>query len=301
MPPARSCLPYASPSPSRPWKSFTWSPPVTTISSVTPASRSASIACMTIGRSSTGRRCLFVIRVSGSRREPVPPARTTPFMAEAMLVPCGPGRAGSHRRPRAGRARLNPLLPGYPEHGGKAPTRTGKRRRGDRAALRRPVAGLPVLRGMRRGYRPEVDGYRTEDPPALTVVVELPGVDPNEVKVIASPQALLIAGERRRPKDCGQYQQMEIEYGPFQRQVTLAEDVDPEQATATYERGILHDRAARSLRSRAAGRAHRDRGDVPMSDVLTDTLDRGAPGRDRLSRRRCRSCRSRRRSSSRSR
>jgi len=61
----------------------------------------------------------------------------------------------------------------------------------------------------------------------------------SRVKVIASPQALLIAGERGRPKDCGQYQQLEIEYGPFQRQVTLAEDVDPEQATATYERGFL--------------------------------------------------------------
>jgi HSP20 family protein len=98
---------------------------------------------------------------------------------------------------------------------------------------------FPFARGMRRSYRPEVDVYRTEGPPSLTVVVELPGVDPSEVKVVASPQALLIAGERQRPKDCGQYQQLEIEYGPFQRQVTLAVDVDPEQATARYERGFL--------------------------------------------------------------
>jgi HSP20 family protein len=98
---------------------------------------------------------------------------------------------------------------------------------------------FPFSRAMRRGYRPEVDVYRTEDPPSLTVVVELPGVDPSEVKVVASPQALLIAGERQRPKDYGQYQQLGIEYGPFQRQVTLAVDVDPEQATATYERGFL--------------------------------------------------------------
>jgi HSP20 family protein len=98
---------------------------------------------------------------------------------------------------------------------------------------------FPFSRGMRRGYRPEVDVYRTEDPPALTVVVELPGVEPNEVQVIASPRALLIAGERKRPKEYGHYHQLEIEYGPFQRQVTLAEDVDPEQATATYERGFL--------------------------------------------------------------
>jgi HSP20 family protein len=98
---------------------------------------------------------------------------------------------------------------------------------------------FPFSRGMRRGYRPEVDVYRTEDPPALTVVVELPGVEPSQVKVVASPQALVIAGERQRPKDYGQYEQLEIEYGPFQRQVTLAVDVDPEQATATYERGFL--------------------------------------------------------------
>jgi HSP20 family protein len=98
---------------------------------------------------------------------------------------------------------------------------------------------FPFSRGMRRGYRPEVDVYRTGNPPALTVVVELPGVDPGEVEVIASTQALVIAGERRRPKDCGHYQQLEIDYGPFQRQVTLAEPVDPERATATYERGFL--------------------------------------------------------------
>jgi HSP20 family protein len=71
------------------------------------------------------------------------------------------------------------------------------------------------------------------------VQIELPGVDPDDVQLVASAQALLIAGERRRPRDCGHYQQLEIDYGPFQRQITLAEDVDPEEASATYERGIL--------------------------------------------------------------
>ena len=98
---------------------------------------------------------------------------------------------------------------------------------------------FPFSRSLRRGYRPQVDVYRSEDPPTLTVQVELPGVDPSDVQLVAAPQALLIAGERRRPKDCGHYQQLEIDYGPFQRQITLAEDVDPEAATATYERGIL--------------------------------------------------------------
>jgi HSP20 family protein len=98
---------------------------------------------------------------------------------------------------------------------------------------------FPFSRGLRRGYRPQVDVFRSESPPTLTVQIELPGVDPDDVQLIASAQALLIVGERRRPKDSGHYQQMEIDYGPFQRQITLNEDIDPENAAATYERGIL--------------------------------------------------------------
>jgi len=98
---------------------------------------------------------------------------------------------------------------------------------------------FPFSRSLRRGYRPQVDVFRMDDPPTLIVQVELPGVDPDDVRLVASPQALLIAGERRRPKDCGHYQQMEIDYGPFQRQIMFSDDVDAENATATYERGIL--------------------------------------------------------------
>ena len=98
---------------------------------------------------------------------------------------------------------------------------------------------FPFSRGLRRLYRPQVDVYASDDPPALTVLVELPGVDPAQVQLVATSQGLLITGERRRPKDCGHYQQLEIEYGPFQRQITLAEDIDPDGATATYESGLL--------------------------------------------------------------
>jgi HSP20 family protein len=98
---------------------------------------------------------------------------------------------------------------------------------------------FPFSRGLRRGYRPQVDVYLAEDPPTLTVIVELPGLDPADIQVVVSQQALLIAGERQRPRDCGHYQQMEIEYGPFQRQVTLGMDVDLDAATASYERGLL--------------------------------------------------------------
>jgi HSP20 family protein len=51
---------------------------------------------------------------------------------------------------------------------------------------------------------------------------------------------LAIAGERTRPKVQGRvYQQMEIEYGAFERQVRLVEDVDPTRAQARFEQGVL--------------------------------------------------------------
>jgi HSP20 family protein len=98
---------------------------------------------------------------------------------------------------------------------------------------------FPFSRGARRGYRPQVDVLRSDEGDAVTVLVELPGVDPELVELIATPRALVIAGARRRPTEYGHYEQLEIEYGPFQRKVVLSEDVDPERATATYERGIL--------------------------------------------------------------
>ena len=99
---------------------------------------------------------------------------------------------------------------------------------------------VPRFTGRRQGFRPNVDCFHTDDPHALTVVIELPGVDPESVRVVAGERLLAIAGERRRPRVPGRvYQQMEIEYGPFQRQVSLAEDVDPERATARFKHGVL--------------------------------------------------------------
>lgn len=99
---------------------------------------------------------------------------------------------------------------------------------------------VPRFAGTHRGFRPTVDCFHTDDPHELTVVVELPGVDPSTLNVITDERALTIAGERQRPRVAGAvYQQMEIEYGPFQRQVRLSEDVDPQRATAEYDRGVL--------------------------------------------------------------
>ncbi len=100
---------------------------------------------------------------------------------------------------------------------------------------------VPGLAGLRRGYRPRVDCYRSDQPPAITVVVDLAGVDPEEVELAVVERVLVVSGRRRRrPAECPvSYQQMEIEYGPFLRRIALGDDVDAAAAVATYDRGFL--------------------------------------------------------------
>lgn len=104
-------------------------------------------------------------------------------------------------------------------------------------------SGLWRARGLARPrrFRPAVDCYRTDDPPAVTVVVDLAGIEPDDVELIVTERMVVIRGARRRPApSCrASYRQLEIEYGTFQRRVSLAEDVDPEGARATYENGLL--------------------------------------------------------------
>jgi HSP20 family protein len=98
---------------------------------------------------------------------------------------------------------------------------------------------VPRFVVARRGFRPNVDCIRSDDPPALHVVVELPGIEPASIKVVAADRVLVVAGERCRPQLHGRYQQMELEYGPFQRRISLNEPVDTAAATARYEQGLL--------------------------------------------------------------
>jgi HSP20 family molecular chaperone IbpA len=80
---------------------------------------------------------------------------------------------------------------------------------------------VPRFSGLRRGFRPQCDCYRTDDPPALHVVLELTGVDPAAVEIVAQGSTLVISGTRARASSTGsRYHQMEIEYGPTQPSCT---------------------------------------------------------------------------------
>jgi HSP20 family protein len=99
---------------------------------------------------------------------------------------------------------------------------------------------VPRFTGLRRGFRPAVDCFETSDPRELVVVVELAGIDPASLELAVEERSLRISGQRARPRVPGQlYQQAEIEYGPFERRLSLQHDIDPDAASASYDSGLL--------------------------------------------------------------
>jgi HSP20 family molecular chaperone IbpA len=95
-------------------------------------------------------------------------------------------------------------------------------------------------------WRPASDIYETRD--AVTVTVELAGVDPDDLEVLLYEDALVVAGERRLPSvgPNGRYYAAEIRQGWFRLEVALPTSIDPERAEAHYERGLLQMTLAKS-------------------------------------------------------
>ncbi len=92
---------------------------------------------------------------------------------------------------------------------------------------------------LQHSWRPAVDVYEVEG--GVLVIAELPGVDDRQLSVTIDNGRLRISGTRRPPdvEHCVQPLQLEIDYGPFERLVTLAGDVDPESISARFRYGML--------------------------------------------------------------
>ena len=72
------------------------------------------------------------------------------------------------------------------------------------------------------------------------VRVDLAGVALDDVNLEIRGRVLVISGQRKAHDTEGRvYQQLEVEQGPFRREVQLGADVIADQARATYEDGIL--------------------------------------------------------------
>ena len=76
------------------------------------------------------------------------------------------------------------------------------------------IAQMPRLVAHRRAFRPPVDVFRTDEPPTITVVAELAGVQPDDVELEVVEGGVVITGTRSHHAPTRRtYQCMEIIQG----------------------------------------------------------------------------------------
>jgi HSP20 family protein len=91
----------------------------------------------------------------------------------------------------------------------------------------------------RNAWVPSLDVRETED--RFVVMVDLPGLDPEDVEVQLEDGVLTIRGERRFARDDAdeQFHRLERSYGSFARSVRLPRVADTERVEATFDKGVL--------------------------------------------------------------
>jgi HSP20 family molecular chaperone IbpA len=88
-------------------------------------------------------------------------------------------------------------------------------------------------------WRPEVDAYETAT--TVEVLVDLAGVDEDDVEVLLFEDALVVEGRRQLPpcEEGARYHAAGIRQGPFRVELPLPAPVDAERVEARYDRGLL--------------------------------------------------------------
>lgn len=81
----------------------------------------------------------------------------------------------------------------------------------------------------------------SEDNDHLYIMAELPGVEPDDVDIMAEENSLILKGVRRIPGegDDVNYHRREREEGSFNRKVTLPARIVPQKVEAVTKNGIL--------------------------------------------------------------
>ncbi len=86
---------------------------------------------------------------------------------------------------------------------------------------------------------PQVNIYENET--QFIILAEIPGIDPDDLKVSVHDNTVTIKGEKK-PSDVvadTRCKHMEISFGPFARTIELPEPVDSEDIQAKYRQGFL--------------------------------------------------------------
>jgi len=88
-------------------------------------------------------------------------------------------------------------------------------------------------------WRPDADIYETAS--TVEIMVDLAGVEEDDVELALFEDALVVEGRRQLPSCDGAavYHAAGIRQGPFRVELPLPASVDPEQVETRYEHGLL--------------------------------------------------------------
>ena len=101
------------------------------------------------------------------------------------------------------------------------------------------AAEWPVPEAVTTAWLPLVDIF--EEPDAIRLVAELPGVSPSDVKISVESNLLTIKGTKQQlaEEKAEKVHRYERTYGAFERTFRLSASIDPNKIKATYNLGVL--------------------------------------------------------------
>jgi HSP20 family molecular chaperone IbpA len=87
-----------------------------------------------------------------------------------------------------------------------------------------------------------LDVYEGVGGKSIEVIMELPGVDKEDIKIEIEDNYLVISGKKQKYSDESnrKYLISGIIYGPFKKYVTLNKNIDRDNIEAKYENGVLY-------------------------------------------------------------
>jgi HSP20 family protein len=101
-------------------------------------------------------------------------------------------------------------------------------------------AGWPFATGsVPSAWQPSTDIF--EDANGIHLIMELPGVAPEQVKLTLENQVLTVRGEKKQvaSEQTTTVHRYERSYGSFERTFSLPNTVDSDRVQATFEHGVL--------------------------------------------------------------
>src|SRR6266704_6651520 len=94
-----------------------------------------------------------------------------------------------------------------------------------------------------RTWEPAINAYRCEQ--CVRICVDLAGVERSQIDLTVEPRRVLIRGTRELPEPTHaegralRLLAMEIDYGPFEREIALPAEVEITEAQAEQRNGLL--------------------------------------------------------------